>query len=216
MVTFDSNDLSSSENSFLSMDDTDMSGQQQPTVAQLMAALASVNARLDQTDMEGSQGPQSHGQESQGQVMEYILSQLRSMDERLAQQSTETRALHEHMSPEFHDVPQPTLTANTPSAVPPLAPQFPRIETPRAPEVEMTLGATRQRRRAAWVSQTERDRRFAAGLCRRCGADDHILRNCPFLPAQRPTGNVSSIQQPRIQPVLEPEQPATNPPEPEK
>ena len=67
------------------------------------------------TDMEGSQGPQSHGQESQGQVMEYILSQLRSMDERLAQQSAETRALHEHMSPEFHDAPQPTLTADHPT-----------------------------------------------------------------------------------------------------
>ena len=51
MVTFDSNDLSSSStNSFLSMDDTDMADQQQrqPSVAQLMAELARVNLRLDQ------------------------------------------------------------------------------------------------------------------------------------------------------------------------
>ena len=50
MVTFDSNISSSSNNSFLSMDDTEMAEQPQPqpTVAQLMAELARLNNRLNQ------------------------------------------------------------------------------------------------------------------------------------------------------------------------
>lgn len=80
--------------------------------------------------------------------------------------------------------------------------QLPRVETPPAPEVEMTMGAAGQRRRAAWVSQEERERRFKSGLCRRCGASDHILRSCPFLPARRPTPNVSAVYS---TPLLEPE-----------
>ena len=50
-----------------------------------------------------------------------------------------------------------------------------RTPTPRLP-----------RQRARWVDQAELDRRRTTGDCFRCGNTGHIVRNCPFLPAQRP------------------------------
>ena len=87
--------------------------------------------------------------------------------------------------------PQPTAASRA----------FPPVETPPAPEAEMTLGAAGQRRRAAWVTPEERQNRFLAGLCRRCGGPDHILRTCPYLPARRPT---PAVQQIHPGPLLEP------------
>ena len=82
----------------------------------------------------------------------------------------------------------------------------------------MTLGATGQRRRAAWVSSEEISRRLAAGVCRRCGAGGHFIRSCPFLPAQRPMSHVSTIQRPNDfpPPVLAPVPEAIAPTESEK
>ena len=98
------------------------------------------------------------------------------------------------------------------SQVPP-GPQFPQAELRPTPEIEMTMGATVQQRRAAWVSQEERNRRFTAGLCRRCGGSGHIIKNCPYLPARRPT---PAVQQVNHGPVLEPIPAAEGNPEPEK
>jgi hypothetical protein len=41
-------------------------------------------------------------------------------------------------------------------------------------------------RRAMWVSHEEIGRRRANGSCIRCGDDGHMIRDCPFLPAQNP------------------------------
>ena len=80
-------------------------------------------------------------------------------------------------------------------------PQFPPDELRPTPEIEMTMGATGQQRRAAWVSQEERNRRFTVCLCRRCGGSGHIIKNCPYLAARRPT---PAVQQINPGPVLEP------------
>lgn len=46
-----------------------------------------------------------------------------------------------------------------------------------------------ERRRAKWVDDTQYERRKKEHLCLRCGASGHIIRNCPYLPARRPTTN---------------------------
>ena len=107
---------------------------------------------------------------------------------------------------------EPIRTPLPPAPMPPFTPSvppaFPRVEIPPAPEVEMTLGAAGQRQRAAWVSDADRNRRFAAGPCRRCGASGHVLRNCPHLPAQWPIPAVSTMhEQNPVPPVLESAQP---------
>ena len=94
-----------------------------------------------------------------------------------------------------YDAPRPAqcyISPPVPSFPP--ASRFPPIQTPPAPEVEMTLGTTTQRRRAAWVSPEEVARRLAEGLCRRCGGAGHYIRNCPFLPARRPTPTTAALQ----------------------
>lgn len=96
----------------------------------------------------------------------------------------------------------PSLSAPPTAQTPVSRQQFPRVELSSAPEVEMSMGATVQRRRAAWVSPEERERRFQSGLCRRCGASEHIQRTCPYLPARRPTPTVSTVHSP---PLLEPD-----------
>jgi hypothetical protein len=42
-------------------------------------------------------------------------------------------------------------------------------------------------KRARWVTREELEHRRKDGKCLRCGATGHHVRQCPFLPAQRPT-----------------------------
>jgi hypothetical protein len=44
-----------------------------------------------------------------------------------------------------------------------------------------------KKRRAKWVSQEEMDKRRQEGRCFRCGASEHQVNRCEFLPARRPT-----------------------------
>jgi hypothetical protein len=51
-----------------------------------------------------------------------------------------------------------------------------------------TLSGRRRQgqRRAKWVSHEEIGQRITNGSCIRCGNDSHMIRDCPFLPAQNP------------------------------
>lgn len=104
---------------------------------------------------------------------------------------------------------QPPSSSPTPLNQQELPPKFPQPEAAKAPEVEMTLGATGQRRRAAWVSEEERGRRRKEGLCRRCGGNGHFIKDCPYLPARCPNLNMSTIK--TVEPLLEPEEPRESP-----
>jgi hypothetical protein len=53
-------------------------------------------------------------------------------------------------------------------------------------KVEVKQLAT-NRRRAKWVTQETMDYRKSHRLCLRCGKDGHIIKECGYLPAQRPT-----------------------------
>jgi hypothetical protein len=57
-------------------------------------------------------------------------------------------------------------------------------------------GPSRQgQRRAKWVSHEEIGLRITNGSCIRCGNDSHMIRDCPFLPAQNPNRQQQSRRQ---------------------
>lgn len=56
-----------------------------------------------------------------------------------------------------------------------------------------------KQQRAKWVESTEIARRREKRLCYRCGADGHRLRECPYLPAIKPT----SVNATSFAPMLE-------------
>lgn len=59
-------------------------------------------------------------------------------------------------------------------------------------------------RRAKWVSQETIAYRMEKRLCLRCGNQGHIVRDCKFLPAQRPlsTARASTSNNARVDPLL--------------
>jgi hypothetical protein len=63
--------------------------------------------------------------------------------------------------------------------------------------------------RAKWVAKEELDRRRSAGLCLRCGASGHRIKECPYQPARRPEVKVAAPTRVRtsqeIPPALEKE-----------
>jgi hypothetical protein len=61
-----------------------------------------------------------------------------------------------------------------------------------------------QKRRARWVSPEEIEKRRQERRCFRCGASEHQLAGCEFLPARRPV-EARPAQAPRVEPLLEEE-----------
>ena len=55
--------------------------------------------------------------------------------------------------------------------------------------------ASARTKRAIWVTQKVIDARREKGCCYRCGEDGHIVRDCKFLPAVRPSVQTAAQQQ---------------------
>lgn len=70
--------------------------------------------------------------------------------------------------------------------------QQPKTESADAMDWEPTANQV-STRRAKWVSKSELERRRAERKCLRCASAQHMIKNCPFAPAIRPTN------QPRVQ-----------------
>ena len=70
-----------------------------------------------------------------------------------------------------------------------------------------TSRATRPPRRnaarAKWVTKGEMDKRRETGLCLRCGAGGHRVKECPFLPARNPNDTLRVAAAKVAEPVLE-------------
>ena len=99
---------------------------------------------------------------------------------------------------------------NTPTATTPPVP----VSSWEPNDVEMTMGNLQQPRpnsavkkiRAKWVSDATITNRRANKLCLRCGASAHMIKECPYLPAQRPAQLPRSVSTVEIAPQLEEEE----------
>jgi hypothetical protein len=57
--------------------------------------------------------------------------------------------------------------------------------------------------RAKWVTKGELDKRRENGLCLRCGAGGHRVKECPYLPARNPNNTLRVATAKVAEPVLE-------------
>lgn len=79
----------------------------------------------------------------------------------------------------------PTTTRSTPLTTE-------RNADPDTMDWEPTLSQARQLR-ARWVPKEELDKRRKNGECLRCGSKGHLIKQCPFMPAKKPTPEMAKV-----------------------
>lgn len=67
---------------------------------------------------------------------------------------------------------------------------------------ENPSNTTQKQKRAVYVDRTVLDYRRASKLCLRCGASDHFVPRCPYLPPKRPEIGIKSTNM-KVPPMIE-------------
>jgi hypothetical protein len=103
----------------------------------------------------------------------------------------------------------------TPATITPVAASAPALDVMEWEPTSSARPATarpttvKSGARAKWVAKEELDRRRSAGLCLRCGASGHRIKECPYQPARRPEAKAAASVKVRmaqeVPPMLEEE-----------